>query len=62
MTNYLQSHTLNVKLINPNELKEARSLLFDGDGRKMKDKKGLESMMAAALMMKGNVIYYINII
>lgn len=53
VSNYLQSHTLNVKLVNPSELAEARSAF---EGRKKK-KGGLEGIIAAALMMKSKFVY-----
>lgn len=55
VSNYLQSHTLNVKLVNPSEVAEARSVF---EGRKKK-KGGLEGILAAALLMK-SMFFFVN--
>lgn len=54
VSNFLQSHTLNVKLINPSEVAEARSAF---EGRKKGKKGGLEGIIAAAVMMKSKLIF-----
>lgn len=53
ITNFLQSHTLNVKLLDNNDVDKARSAM--DDARKLKKKGGLEGIIAAALMMKSTL-------
>lgn len=53
ITNFLQSHTLNVKLLDGADVTEARSAMETG---RKKDKKGGQSIIAAALLMKSMLL------
>lgn len=60
ITNFLQSHTLNVKLLDSNDVDKARSAM--DESRKLKKKGGLEGIIAAALMMKSTTSLFFNYI
>lgn len=53
LSNYLQSHTLKLKLFNAESLEKVESA-FQGRKGKIGKKGGLEGLLAAAMMMKGN--------
>lgn len=53
LSNYLQSHTLKLKLSDSASLEKLESA-FQGRKGKIGKKGGLEALLAAAMMMKGN--------
>lgn len=53
LSNYLQSHTLKMKLFDGESLEKVESA-FQGRKGKIGKKGGLEGLLAAAMMMKGN--------
>lgn len=52
LSNYLQSHTLKLKLFDGQSLENVESA-FQGRKGKIGKKGGLEGLLAAAMMMKG---------
>lgn len=54
LSNYLQSHTLKMKLFDGESLEKVESA-FQGRKGKIGKKGGLEGLLAAAMMMKGKV-------
>lgn len=50
VSNFLQSYSINLKLLDTKEVEEARSAF---ESRKKGKKGGLEGIIAAACMMKG---------
>lgn len=53
LSNYLQSHTLKMKLFNADALEKLDGAAFTGRKGKIGKKGGLEALLAAAMMMKG---------
>ncbi|XP_055551615.1 uncharacterized protein LOC129733983 [Wyeomyia smithii] len=54
LNNYLKSHSLRLKLMDSEAMEKARAL-FEGRKGKLGKKGGLETMIAAAMMMKGTL-------
>lgn len=52
LNDYLKSHSLKLKLLDKEAMEKARDL-FEGRKGKLGKKGGLETMIAAAMMMKG---------
>lgn len=53
ITNFMKSHTLRLKLLDTQSIEEARSAFQGRKGGKIGKKGGLETILAAAMMMKG---------
>lgn len=54
LSNFLQSHSLRLQLLDSNSVTEARSAFEARKGKIGGKKGGLEGLLAAAMMMKGN--------
>lgn len=55
LTNFLQSHTLRLKLLDAKSIEDARAAFTGRKGKIGGKKGGLESLLAAAMMMKGTL-------